>query len=1415
MDEQKDNDVSVSRGDLGVSTVTVSEHVDGKSEAPVESTAREAQAGEVEGSNEAGIGEDVMVQVLGSHVVVDEVCSDSNGARVGGEEHLNHEQICGRGGDGSAEAGVEKDLRSVSCARDVVSDLGTRESGASSVEVSSSHRLEARVGGSLAEESAAAESLERKKEVLGIESEGCIVDEMSAHENGVQNDEVQDRGMGTKVEGSIADVGSTGRETQVVHAEDIGVVSAEEGLEGGLPKEDAERGSEMVSGVVCGAQGHGAENVVGSSTGTQSEETQVVKKKADRESEDAVAKELVKDAEQGGEIDAAGEDAKELVKGSEKGREMDAAGEDAQQDVETQNLRTSNYKTLNPCSQIAVEGSSVTVEYPRVPLQVVEKAAVTVNDKGLNPKVDAAGIDSTEGIISSSEEKKIPIAMTDDRGTEKDSIISARSKSMDCQNPVAVTREVAEMDKEEFMCSTMEGMETDSFDENLSFSLEELQGNFGRHDGSTENHCNIYADSLSFYHPTQVVGSEDAMMDKNVHPSENHQQSKFQGCFDQGTSHYVAQVNSNTPEPMEIHEQVSSAELDEMLSCPGDVQNFKDGRLSMDTALDTHVTGRGENQEALNSNMKVQMHTENDQQLKLQERFDYRGVCHLAQPQVASNVGKDMLVEQEVNGSKQVKPDVGNEMDVQKQVVGGEFTAVDDKVSLNPIVEVPYSSVQVLNEGEGLQTAEGDKSAAGGLSGVDSTVEDEMRVEEQVTDAGQAALHGDQEMEVGERDSDTEQAVTNEENFIHRVTARVGSLVKPHRGSCLLPLEDEGEFFVSDLVWGKVRSHPWWPGQIYDLSDASEKAMKYYKKDCFLVAYFGDRTFAWVDASQLKPFYSHFSQVEKQSNAEVFQNAVSCALEEVSRRIELGLACPCIPKDAYDEIRLQIVENAGIRHESSEREGVDKSASAQSFQPDKLVEFMKAFALSPSGGADRLELVIAKAQLLSFYRFKGYSQLPEFQFCGGLVEDGVDTSHFADKMHKTPVSMDDEHVYSGQGISETQRSSYHKRKHNLKDSMYPSKKEKSLSELMTGSFDSLDDDEFDSDGKAGGKLVSPSSIKKRKIVDFSGDDSSQDGRKTISLAKVSISTPNVPKPSFKIGECIRRVASQMTGSPSVLKSNSERLQKLDADGSDDSFENFEDAEGKRMILPTDYSSLDDLLSQLHLAAKDPMRGYSFLNIIISFFSDFRNSIISDRHAMDKVGGKRKKSSKLMGSPETFEFEDMSDTYWTDRVIQNGAEEQPSAPAAPAATSRSTQRYQVVPVELKPVQKSRRSYSRKQYSDANHDLTAPKPLGYVDENAPAELIINFSEMDAIPSETNLSKMFRRFGPLKESETEVDRESSRARVVFKKCSDAEVAHSSATKFNIFGPKVVNYQLSYTISEQFKALPIGASLGEDYAT
>lgn len=762
-----------------------------------------------------------------------------------------------------------------------------------------------------------------------------------------------------------------------------------------------------------------------------------------------------------------------------------------------------------------------------------------------------------------------------------------------------------------------------------------------------------------------------------------------------------------------------------------------------------------------------------------------------------------------------------------------EVAALDGNIILNPNVETdtqviaPLDTEEVLNSNiEVLGSVEVEeclnRSMAGDLAQVDSKPGPQVGVEGQVMEADHVGFRGEQEIEDEGDNTDTEQSKGDDEKFVKCTAPNLGGTVTVHQATYQLPPENEGEFVVSDLVWGKVRSHPWWPGQIFDPSDSSEKALKHQKKDCFLVAYFGDRTFAWNEASQLKPFRTHFSHIEKQSNSESFQHAVDCALEEVSRRVEFGLACSCIPKDAYDNIKFQVVENTGIRQESSTRDGVDRSASADFFEPDKLIEYTKALAHFPSGGSDRLELMIAKAQLLAFYRLKGYCSLPEFQFCGQLLENDTDTSVSEERMHSsnviehaTTLYKDDELTSSGQEILKIHNSPSNKRKHNLKDGVFYKKKERSLSELMSGAIDSPDDDNL-LDENTTGTMVSPSSGKKRKVLDYHDDYGPQEGRKTISFARVSNTTPPpFPKPSFKIGDCIRRVASQLTGSPSILKCNSEKFQKLDGnydinagDEADVSFQDSEDAQRGRMIVSTEYSSLDDLLSQLQMAAQDPLKGYGFLNVIVSFFSDFRNSIVSGQYserellATDKVSGKRKKASHAVaGSPETFEFEDMSDTYWTDRVIQNGSEEQPSR-------RNKKREYQIVPVELKPIQVNRRPYSRKRYSEGYDAVAAEKPVGYVDENSPAEILMNFSEVNSVPSETNLNKMFRRFGPLKLSETEVDRDMSRARVVFKKSSDAEIAYSSAGRFNIFGSTVVNYQLNYTPSALFKASPMDTS-------
>ncbi|XP_023643789.1 dentin sialophosphoprotein isoform X2 [Capsella rubella] len=300
---------------------------------------------------------------------------------------------------------------------------------------------------------------------------------------------------------------------------------------------------------------------------------------------------------------------------------------------------------------------------------------------------------------------------------------------------------------------------------------------------------------------------------------------------------------------------------------------------------------------------------------------------------------------------------------------------------------------------------------------------------------------------------------------------------------------------------------------------------------------------------------------------------------------------------------------------------------------------------------------------------------------------------------------------------------------------------------------------------------------KRK-ADVLSEDSPGEGRKTVSLAKVSFAQ----RPSFKIGACIARVASQMAESPSVLKGS-----------------NFD---GETL-------SVESFVSQLHCAATDPDKENVVSDIAAGFFLDFRNSSALQQGTPEKVSKKRARlSSSNATGTEAFEFEEMGDTYWTDRVIHNGGEEQTSP------TEKG--KYQIVPVELKPtqVQRTRRPYRRRQ-TQINIPLSVSEKPPNFDENAPAELVMKFCEEDTIPTEKTLSKMFRHFGPIKESQTEVDKENNRARVVYRKGADAEVAYNSAGRFSVFGTKAVNYELSYTITETFKVRPYVVSLGEEDAT
>ncbi|KAG5554243.1 hypothetical protein RHGRI_011938 [Rhododendron griersonianum] len=52
---------------------------------------------------------------------------------------------------------------------------------------------------------------------------------------------------------------------------------------------------------------------------------------------------------------------------------------------------------------------------------------------------------------------------------------------------------------------------------------------------------------------------------------------------------------------------------------------------------------------------------------------------------------------------------------------------------------------------------------------------------------------------------------------------------------------------VGDMVWGRVESHPWWPGQIFDEAFACPSVCNTKKKGLVLVAFYGDNSYGWFE----------------------------------------------------------------------------------------------------------------------------------------------------------------------------------------------------------------------------------------------------------------------------------------------------------------------------------------------------------------------------------------------------------------------------------------------------------------------------------------------------------------------------------------------------------------------------------------
>ncbi|KAJ0976239.1 hypothetical protein J5N97_018204 [Dioscorea zingiberensis] len=179
---------------------------------------------------------------------------------------------------------------------------------------------------------------------------------------------------------------------------------------------------------------------------------------------------------------------------------------------------------------------------------------------------------------------------------------------------------------------------------------------------------------------------------------------------------------------------------------------------------------------------------------------------------------------------------------------------------------------------------------------------------------------------------------------------------------------------IGDMVWGKVKSHPWWPGHIFNEAFASPLVRRTKREGHVLVAFFGDSSYGWFDPEELIPFEPHYAEKSKQTNSRTFLKAVEEATDEASRRGALAVTCNC-----RNQLNLRNTDVLGfyaVDVTGYEPCGIYSwpqiEKARNSFVPSCLLSFVRKLAQNPMRCVDQhrldIETVKSKAMDLAYRR---------------------------------------------------------------------------------------------------------------------------------------------------------------------------------------------------------------------------------------------------------------------------------------------------------------------------------------------------------------------------------------------------------------------------------------------------------------
>ncbi|KAF5175122.1 Pwwp domain-containing protein [Thalictrum thalictroides] len=215
-------------------------------------------------------------------------------------------------------------------------------------------------------------------------------------------------------------------------------------------------------------------------------------------------------------------------------------------------------------------------------------------------------------------------------------------------------------------------------------------------------------------------------------------------------------------------------------------------------------------------------------------------------------------------------------------------------------------------------------------------------------------------------------------------------------------------FEPGDMVWGKVKSHPWWPGHVFSEAFATPSVRRTKHEGHVLVAFFGDSSYGWFDPAELISFVPHYAEKSRQTSSRNFLRAVEEAMDETSRRAALGLTCRC--RNPYNfrptSVRSYFAVDVPGYEPGAVYSVMQIKKARERFQSTDTLQFVQQLALMPMDfDGKNVESIQNKARILSFRKaaFEEFDETYAQAFGMQPVSANREETTMLDQIAKTPV----------------------------------------------------------------------------------------------------------------------------------------------------------------------------------------------------------------------------------------------------------------------------------------------------------------------------------------------------------------------------------------------------------------------------